>query len=192
MDGLQLGVSMNSLFIKLRWLVVAVALSLISQSVGTTAWAGQIVQKQIKIENEDIKKELNTLLEKVNELHSVCYKREEQKFPTALKAVINHIDRARDKAAKAERYSAHILKILNASKEQLEMAQVAGGNGSDRKRYLKEGFKQLTQLPTTFDLDQYRVFFCTKDKAVWFQKSWQAKNPIHPRLYKNCGKFVRQ
>jgi len=153
-------------------------------------WTFNLSARYSKIPIKGIlKSELNIILKSVNKLHTACVDKDEQRISTHLREIIANIDQARKRTALEKNQRTHLLKILLAAREHLVMTQ--NQNGEKRSKSLKGAFGQLVQIVKVFDLDKYRVFFCPKDNSVWLQKSWKAKNPIHPIKFKSCGQLVR-
>jgi len=139
--------------------------------------------------NDQLVEELNGMLRATNEMHSAFFEQDEQKIETALQKVVISIDKASKKTSLEDSQRTHLNKMLRAAKSGVEMTKNTAGE--DRKKNLQKAMKQIVQIAQLYDLDRYKVFFCPKDRSVWLQKSWKAKNPIHPKLYAKCGKLVR-
>lgn len=139
--------------------------------------------------HEALTAELNGVLRAANEMHSAFFEQNEKKIEASVEQVLNSIARAEKKTALAESQKPHLLKMLEATRE--EMNEVKNSSGNDRKQSLKNALEQLVLIAQTYQLEKYKIFFCPKDRAVWLQKSWKAKNPIHPKLHAQCGKLVR-
>lgn len=139
---------------------------------------------------EALRTELNGVLKAASELHKACVDQDPQKIATSVKNVIAKIDRANKKSVLAENQQTHLVKILNAAKEDLRLSQEL--SGTKRRDELKEAFFQIVQIVKVYNLDSYPVYFCGKDRSVWLQKGWgKPKNPIHPKKFSNCGQLVR-
>jgi hypothetical protein len=136
-----------------------------------------------------LKTELNKLLAATNDLHGACFRQNELRIEAQLKIVILKIKLAHQKTSLAKEPATHLNKMLEAARVQLELAQM--NEGEKRQESIKQAFKQLVQIAKVYKLDNYRIFFCSKDKSVWLQKDWRAKNPINPENLKHCGKLVR-
>lgn len=139
--------------------------------------------------HEALTAELNSVLRASNEMHTAFFEQDEEKIEASVEQVLKSLNRAQQKSALAESQRPHLQKMLEATKE--EMNEVKNTSGNDRKKNLKSAFEQLVLIAQTYKLEQYKIFFCPKDRAVWLQKSHQAKNPVHPKLYSKCGKLVR-
>ena len=84
----------------------------------------------------------------------------------------------------------HSHKLLRSMEEQLAII--------NRKDLLKENqekkaaqklFNSFFEMAQVYDLTKDmkdRVFYCVKDKSLWFQTDKKAQNPINPD-YKNCA-----
>lgn len=136
-----------------------------------------------------LKKELNGVLKAAIELHSACVSQDDSQVRASLASVISSIDRAYTHTEMADDDRMLLTKMLESAKAQLEMTKM--NEGEEKQGALKEAFNQLVQISQVFKLDDYPVFFCSKDRSVWLQKSWKAKNPVNPDKYADCGKRVR-
>ena len=143
---------------------------------------------KIKID-KSLKVELNHILKATSELHGACFNKNEPLIATKLKGLETRIIRAKSSPSLYAGHVQHIVKTLNSIKETVEMSQIQ--NGKYREQSLKLTFEKVAQLAKVYNLDKYRIFFCSKDKSTWIQKGWKAKNPVHPEKFKNCGTLVR-
>lgn len=139
--------------------------------------------------NPALTTELNDVLSAVNDMHSAFFEQNEEQIKATLQKVLSSIDRAKVKSGLAEDHKPHLVKMLEATRAELQVAK--NSEGEQRKDSLKNALKQIVQLAQTYKLDKYKVYFCPKDRAVWLQKSWGPKNPVHPKKHGDCGKIVR-
>ncbi|MCB0415804.1 MAG: hypothetical protein KDD50_15810 [Bdellovibrionales bacterium] len=136
-----------------------------------------------------LKESLNSMLKVASDLHTSCYEQNEPKIATHLKSLSVSIQRVQRTGELSNQQNPHLNKILDAIQSQIKIIQ--NSNHIDKKENLKNAFRQLVQIVKVYKLDSYRVFFCSKDRSVWMQKSWKPQNPISPEKYKDCGKPVR-
>lgn len=136
-----------------------------------------------------VRNELNLVMKNTNELHSACVEQNESSIESATEKVINSLDRAAKHSSMTQMESTHLVKMLSAAKEKLEFSQ--NFSNEKRKLNLQEAFKELVQISQVFKLEHYNVFFCSKDKSLWLQKSLKPLNPIHPDKFGNCGRLVQ-
>lgn len=155
---------------------------------GSSSSAARGKHGKIKIQGA-LRTELNSVLRATNELHSACVSRNEKKIDTSIRLLIEGLNRANKKSSLAKDQRPHLVRMLDKSKVHLELT--LNRSGDSRKKSLKEAFINLVQIAKVYKLDKYRVFFCPSDKAVWLQKSWKPRNPVHPKKYGSCGKLVR-
>jgi hypothetical protein len=139
--------------------------------------------------NEQLTEELNGVLKAANDLHGAAFEQDEEKIESSLQKVAFSLERADRKSVLAESQKTHLKKMIEAAKSGVQLTKNTAGN--KRVDHLKDTFKQIVQIAQTYDLDKYKIFFCPEDRAVWLQSSWKAKNPIHPKIHKKCGKLVR-
>ena len=143
---------------------------------------------KISVDSE-VKTKLNQILKAANELHSACFSQNEPLVETKLKSLLTEIGYAQKSLKRTHFKKTHIIKMLEATKGSIQVTQM--NNGKTRMNGLKDTFKNIVQMSKVYSLDKYRTFFCRKDKSIWIQKSWKAKNPIHPVKFTNCGQLVR-
>ncbi len=136
-----------------------------------------------------LRSELNDVLRHTDGLHSACVKQDEKLIESATVGVITSLQKAEKHSAMAQVQQTHLVKILLAAKDKLEMSQNFSGN--KKREPLREAFKDLVQIAQVFKLKHYNVFFCSKDKALWLQASSRPKNPINPKRFAKCGRIVR-
>ena len=135
-----------------------------------------------------LKQRLNAVLKTSNELHTACFKQDEEMIQARLKSLSFEIDKAKASTSSDPKQKMHVLRILEVTKTEVEKSR--NYVGKKRKQSLKSVFRQVVQIARMYKLEPYRVFFCPKDKSTWLQKSWKPKHPLEPKKFKNCGKRV--
>ncbi|MCB0385226.1 MAG: DUF3347 domain-containing protein [Bdellovibrionales bacterium] len=163
--------------------LIAVGLLVGSHSVAARGKHGKITVKGA------LKTELNSLLKSTNNLHLACVSRNEKKVDENIRILLGAIKRANKKSSLAKDQRPHLVRMLDKARQHLELT--LNRSGESRKESLKEAFINLVQIAKVYKLDSYQVYFCPSDKAVWLQKGWKPRNPIHPKKYGSCGKLVR-
>ncbi|MCB0392090.1 MAG: DUF3347 domain-containing protein [Bdellovibrionales bacterium] len=148
----------------------------------------RISSKRIEL-TPAIRNELNLILQNTNQLHSACINDDEGSIEKATEKVINSLKRATKNSSMAQVQATHLVKILSAALEKLEVSQ--NYSGQKRRDSLLEAFKDLVQIAQVYKLEKYNIFFCNKDKALWLQKSSMPKNPINPKKFGKCGRLVQ-
>ena len=136
-----------------------------------------------------LKSELNNLLKTTNNLHVACVSHNEKKVDENIRLVLLAIKRATQKTSLAKDQKPHLTRMLDKSRQHLELT--LNRSGESRKESLKEAFINLVQIAKVYKLDTYQIYFCPSDKAVWLQKGWKPRNPVHPKKYGSCGQAVR-
>lgn len=139
--------------------------------------------------NEALSTELNGVLKAANALHTAFFEQDEDKIEESVDEILMSLHKADSKTALANDQKPHLKKMIRATRAQINVLK--NTQGEKRKDSLKNAMEQIVLIAQTYKLDRYKIFFCPKDRAVWLQKSWKAKNPVHPVRYKNCGKLVR-
>lgn len=133
--------------------------------------------------------ELQAVLDSSVSLHQALFQQNEAEVDVALKEILIRIERSEQKSSLSPSGQTHLLKILDAARGHLEMGQIQ--SGSDRSKSLQGAFHQLVQLNRIFDLGDYKIYFCSKDRTVWLQKGLKPQNPFNPQRYKNCGRIAQ-
>lgn len=133
--------------------------------------------------------ELNGVLKATDGLHKACMSQNNKQVDLSIRTLLESLRRASEKSSLAKEQKPHLIKMLDAAAGHLELT--LNRSGEDRRSSLKEAFNHLVQIAKIFKLDEYQVFFCPADKAVWMQKGNKPGNPIHPQKYPTCGKLVR-
>lgn len=132
--------------------------------------------------------QLDLVLQATNELHTVLVEEDMQQIQTKVQKLISVLGDAQKKTVLDPSQQTHLHRILQAAQKHLELSQIK--EGPERQDQLRAAFKQIVLLVGTYELESYRVYFCSKDKSVWIQKSLSPKNPISTRKYPKCGSLV--
>lgn len=87
----------------------------------------------------------------------------------------------------------YFYKVLNSLDSQLEVIKFSDDSyQSQKSKHIKKLFGSFFEIAHVYKLkkksDRY-VFYCRKDKSLWFQSSKNPKNPVNPRL-QNCGRRI--
>ena len=57
---------------------------------------------------------------------------------------------------------------------------------------MPQPFAKWALLVQSYHLTKrYPIYFCSRNNAVWIQKSGRAANPIHPDRFGRCGAVVQ-
>lgn len=142
--------------------------------------------------DSDIRKNYLALLNQAADFHKVIEKKhdnqaikkeiqEAQKIIVALYSQLLSVDQFHHKI--------HSHKLLNSIEEQLTAINNPSLNKQAEKQNIKKLFNSFFELAQVYDLKKdmkNKIFYCPKDKSLWFQESSKPKNPINPN-YKNCG-----
>ena len=132
----------------------------------------------------DLKKQLNAILKSTDALHSALFSGDELQIDSAIEKTLRVIG----STLLVSKKELHLTRILEAASSQLLVTRLKPVN--KKHKHLKEVFRQIIQITRSYKTEKYRIFFCKKDKSVWLQKSWAAKNPFMPEGTK-CGVLVR-
>ena len=87
----------------------------------------------------------------------------------------------------------HSHKLLKSIEEQLAVMNVPHSLNQEKKRKnIKSCLILFLNWLQVYDLKKDmkdKMFYCSKDKSLWFQESGKAKNPVNPD-YQNCGRLI--
>lgn len=87
----------------------------------------------------------------------------------------------------------HSHKLLKSMEEQLSIIHSNNSENEKReKKSVKKLFNSFFELAQVYGLSkdiEDKIFYCSRDRSLWFQKNGKAKNPISP-LYKACGRQI--
>jgi hypothetical protein len=109
--------------------------------------------------------------------HSLVEQNEEQ-ADIGLRDLLKQIAHARSHLNVVKDYERpHLVRILDAAKEQFEMSQAA--YGQERRVRLEDGFNQLVNLVRIYKVDKaYGIYFCPSDRSTWVQTGNKAQYPF--------------
>lgn len=85
----------------------------------------------------------------------------------------------------------HSYKLLNSLEDRLTAmsSHPLNNNSRNKQKIVKKVFSSFFELAEVYNLKKElkgNIYYCSKDKNTWFQKSGKAKNPINSN-FKNCG-----
>jgi len=125
-------------------------------------------------------RELNLVLKAGDAVHHSLVAQNEELTDIGLRDLLRQIAHARAHLNLAKDYERpHLVRILDAAKEQFELSQVA--YGQERRVRLTEGFNQLVNIVRIYKVDkQYGIFFCPSDRSTWVQTGSKAQYPFTP------------
>ena len=141
----------------------------------------------------DLKESYITLLEKAADFHTIIETNQDEKI---LKKEIQEtqeiIAKLYKQLSSVEKlhHKIHSHKLLKSIEEQLILMDNSSLNKKAEIRNRKKFFNSFFELAQVYDLKKdmkNKIFYCSKDKSLWFQESGKAKNPINPH-HKHCGR----
>ena len=134
--------------------------------------------KSTLVLNSPLTRELNAILKAGDSVHHSLVSQNEELTDIGLRDLLKQISHARARLHLAKDYErSHLVRILDAAKEQFELSQVA--YGQERRARLTEGFNQLVNLVRIYKLDRtYGIYFCPLDKSTWVQTGNKAQYPF--------------
>lgn len=153
---------------------------------GPSAFGGK--PKGTLVLNSPLTKELNLVLKAGDSVHHSLVSQSEELTDMGLRDLLKQIAHARAHLYLAKDYERpHLVRILDAAKEQFELSQAA--YGQERRARLTEGFNQLVNLVRIYRLDKtYGIYFCPLDRSTWVQTGTKAQYPFQsPGNREPCG-----
>lgn len=138
--------------------------------------------------DEPIRSDLNSVLSVANELHDALFQKNFTAIESSLGKLLGIVIRLEQQLQDGTGVS-HLLQVMQSLRGDLiEVNQVPQ---EQKDQPLRSVFSNVVQIARNYQLNQYRLFFCSKDKSVWLQKDWKAKNPFSPETNGNCGSLIR-
>ena len=108
-----------------------------------------------------------------------------------IKALLASLDKASQYSKLAGPSRVALEKIISASRARLKDAQSVSKSPKKKIEFISEAFRQIMQIAQMYELNhQYKMFFCSKDRAMWLQSGGKAQHPFDNKL-KSCGMVMR-
>ena len=151
------------------------------------AWA----KPALKLDSQ-LKKHYLVLLEQAVDFHKAVSQGSAQAIQTEIKETQEIIAKLNRQIPSVSQFHhrIHSHKLLKSIEEQL--TALRRQEPLEEKRNVKKLFNSFFELAQVYDLKKdikAKIFYCSKDKSLWFQKGGKANNPISPH-YKNCGRII--
>jgi len=110
-----------------------------------------------------------------------------------IKTLIASLNKASEQSKLAGPSKVALEKIIQAARARLQDAQSVSKNSKKRMEFIAESVRQIIQIAQMYDLNhQYKIFFCSKDRAIWLQSGAKAQNPFDATgKLKTCGTAMR-
>ena len=160
------------------------------------SFSGCSSPKKNKIQLEpQLKNSYLKLLEQASDFHKAISQEDKKSIQTEIKETQEIIAELYRKSLSLPEFHfrIHSHKLLKSLEDQLAMiTQNSSLQNSQNKKAVKKLFNSFFELAQVYDLTKdmkSKVFYCGRDKSLWFQKNKEVKNPINPS-YKNCGTQV--
>lgn len=153
----------------------------------------EAIGKPASLLDSNLKKTYMALLEQAADFHKIIETNQNKK---ALKEEIQEtqeiIAKIYKQLSSVEQlhHKIHSHKLLRSLEEQLSLMNNDSLNEKAEIRNRKKLFNSFFELAQVYDLKKdmkNKIFYCPKDKSLWFQASGKAKNPINPQ-HKRCGR----
>ena len=132
------------------------------------------------------------LLNQASDFHTAISLENKDQIQKEIKETQEIIAELYSKSASLEEFHfrIHSHKLLKAIEEQLStMTQGPLLKKHQEKKVVKKLFNSFFELAKVYDLTKdmnAKMFYCVKDRSLWFQTDKKAQNPISPD-YKNCA-----
>ncbi len=144
------------------------------------------VSKKISLDS-DLTHGVNEVLNLTSDLQQALYQGNEKKIKTQIDQIIMAIYQTHSLTNEETNLHVNLRKVLENVEKHL--ISVRGHSGEARSQPLQEVFRQLVNIVRSYNVKNYRIFFCGHDSSVWIQKGNKPQNPIHPDM--NCGTQVQ-
>lgn len=162
----------------LKTLLITLSISLASQT---------LMADQGKLP-EDIKKTVLQIVESGVSLHIARVESKVEKEKAVITQIESEIGDLLPKLSRSDFRYSHLRKVLMTLNDSIEMYQEGGKRP---RRHLQNFFKELVEMSKLYKVARYPVFFCSKDKSYWIQKSYRkGRNPVNPEKLLRCGRKV--
>ena len=135
------------------------------------------------------------LLDQAADFHNVIAKGDTKAIQTEIKETQEIIAKLYRQILSVPQFHhrIHSHKLLKSIEVQLAVMHSNNFTGqSGEKKNIKKLFNSFFELVQVYDLAKDmkdKVFYCSRDKSLWFQTSGKAKNPISLN-HRNCGRPV--
>ena len=143
----------------------------------------------------DLEQKLSHLVQKASDFHDAFQKKQPQAIQNEIKQTQIIIKDLYGQLYKIPQIQQriHTHKVLSSLRSQLEIMKFADTTyKSQKSKHIKKLFSSFFEITHVYDLKnktKNRVFYCRKDKSIWFQSKKDPKNPVNPNL-KNCGRQI--
>lgn len=144
-----------------------------------------------------LKKPYLDLLKQAGDFHKAFAKKDQKAIQKEIRETQQIIARLNQKIGSTPflPHSIHSYKLLNAIEEQLaglHFNKTLNTSPERKKKNIKKLFNSFFELAQVYNLKddlENKVFYCAKDKSLWFQSEGKAQNPINAH-HKNCGQRI--
>ncbi len=142
-----------------------------------------------------LKKSYLTLLKQATDFHSAIAQEDKNAVNREIQETQEIIARLYSQISNIPHFHQriHSYKILKSIEEQLNVMNSSNPlDKTGKKKNVKKLFNSFFELAQVYDLKRDmkdKMFYCSKDKSLWFQENKKANNPVNASL-KNCGRII--
>lgn len=131
--------------------------------------------------------EISALLGQGDALHGALTKQDDEQVEVVLRDLQIAIARASQASLRLKVHErAHLMKILEAMAENLEIARNSGSD--ERRERLSEVFNMLANLVRIYAVEsRFKIFFCSRDKMTWVQTKPRGVHPFPETGERDCA-----
>ena len=136
------------------------------------------------------------LLRQAGDFHKAIAEKDQKAVQREIRETQEIIARLNRKIGSAPfmHHSIHSYKLLNAIEEQLAGLRFNNppGHSERKKKNIKKLFNSFFELAQVYHLKddiKNKIFYCAKDRSLWFQAEGKARNPVSPD-HRNCGQRI--
>ena len=151
--------------------------------------AGKIQMKPL------LQQDFSNLVDKASDFHKAFQKEDAKEIKSEIVKTQKIIQKLYGQLSRISQVQQriHSHKVLKSLEEQLDVMKFQDSfYKSQKNKHIKKLFSSFFELAHVYDLKnktKNRVFYCHRDKSVWFQSEQSPKNPVNPS-YKNCGRQI--
>ena len=155
----------------------------------------QSASKKQAILNPSLKESYLKLLTQAKDFHKVLARGDKQAIQQEIKEtqeIIAKLYRQLPSVTQIH-HRIHSYRLLKSIEDQLSvMNSNSSSNQEQEQKNIKTLFNSFLELAQVYNLKKDikdKVFYCSKDKSVWFQETAKVNNPVNS-AYKDCGRLI--
>ncbi len=131
--------------------------------------------------------DISALLGQGDALHGALTRQDDEQVEVVLRDLQIAIARVTQTSYRLKVHErAHLIKILEAMSENLEIARNSGSD--ERRERLADVFNMLANLVRIYAVEsRFKIFFCSRDKMTWVQTKPRGVHPFPETGERDCA-----